>query len=951
MYPHSLYLANGPSFAHYPAHIYQSHYNTTFNPTNLYHTPLITEPNNKEWFGKSFNVDYLLSLAHQKYNRQDYVGSLGILQDLYQVNPRHLAVLLLLGCTCYSLQLYPLSIHYNQLILSLDPQFAEAYSNLGTTHRALAQPHIVPAPPINLKFVPISLPMIPSDPIGNLDLAEKYYKTAISLRPGYWDANINLAGLLCSKGQLVESLHVYLAMESLMESEFAADHRFDLLVLGQDIEADCDYFLALFNTEQKRRHVIIHAQSSGTKIPAQEFTPDRRRDFYFAKANLYCSLNDFLKAKQEYFKGLAAIGLDISHVYLSKDALPLPLVSPEQANMMVHNPPVNNPIYHTITSSILQSLAKMYQDVSEPILAIKLYYVALGILPTSNTCNNLGILLAPHRIEESIRWYEFGLSIDPGHVHLYTNLGSALKDRGQLEQGLSCYQRAISIQPDFYIALANLANVYKDLGRIEEAVDLYRRALVVKPSFTEAFCNFVNSLLFICDWRGRTENLERIREITEQQLKQGLSVVPYTVPTVLPFHTFTYASLSAWMVREISRRNANRVLWNVLSSGWFPGFPKSFDRLKLTETGSYPYPYPVPSLPDNTPLRIGYVSSDFTNHPLAHLMQSVFGFHDRKKFKVYCYSLSANDHSPYRATIERNADVFVDVSSWSTQQIVEHIAYVDQIHILCNLNGYTKGGKNEIFAARPCAIQISLMGFANTMGAGKVNDPEHMTPEDILNEDPLQLDQKCDEDLRFFSQLKDRWIDYFVVDEIACPRKFVCGEPLEEDELVTGQLICRGPINKSNDANRIYTEGMIYLLETYFVNDHKQGFREAEDPEIDTIMQQLLEMPGPTLSPTLSLGHGHNKIWRTEQLRRLRMRREMFPDLPEDYVIFANFNQLYKIDPNIFATWMQILKRIPRSILWLLRFPPVGEKHLKRMAFELVGEEVASRVVFTGLFT
>lgn len=28
-------------------------------------------------------------------------------------------------------------------------------------------------------------------------------------------------------------------------------------------------------------------------------------------------------------------------------------------------------------------------------------------------------------------------------------------------------------------------------------------------------------------------------------------------------------------------------------------------------------------------LRVGYVSSDFGNHPLSHLMQSVFGMHDR----------------------------------------------------------------------------------------------------------------------------------------------------------------------------------------------------------------------------------------------------------------------------------------------------------------------------------
>ena len=33
-------------------------------------------------------------------------------------------------------------------------------------------------------------------------------------------------------------------------------------------------------------------------------------------------------------------------------------------------------------------------------------------------------------------------------------------------------------------------------------------------------------------------------------------------------------------------------------------------------------------------LRIGYVSSDFCNHPTSHLMQSVPGFHNRSKVEV-----------------------------------------------------------------------------------------------------------------------------------------------------------------------------------------------------------------------------------------------------------------------------------------------------------------------------
>lgn len=34
-----------------------------------------------------------------------------------------------------------------------------------------------------------------------------------------------------------------------------------------------------------------------------------------------------------------------------------------------------------------------------------------------------------------------------------------------------------------------------------------------------------------------------------------------------------------------------------------------------------------------------------------------------------------------------------------------------------NLNGYTKGARNEIFALRPAPVQTSYMGFPATTGA------------------------------------------------------------------------------------------------------------------------------------------------------------------------------------------------------------------------------------------
>lgn len=47
-----------------------------------------------------------------------------------------------------------------------------------------------------------------------------------------------------------------------------------------------------------------------------------------------------------------------------------------------------------------------------------------------------------------------------------------------------------------------------------------------------------------------------------------------------------------------------------------------------------PYSYPRSLKDSGGRLRIGYVSSDFGNHPTSHLMQSVPGFHDHSRVEV-----------------------------------------------------------------------------------------------------------------------------------------------------------------------------------------------------------------------------------------------------------------------------------------------------------------------------
>jgi Glycosyl transferase family 41 len=88
------------------------------------------------------------------------------------------------------------------------------------------------------------------------------------------------------------------------------------------------------------------------------------------------------------------------------------------------------------------------------------------------------------------------------------------------------------------------------------------------------------------------------------------------LPPVQPFHAMAYP-FSAELALAISTKYANYCMLTATRMA----VPK------------LPHP-PARRLAAGERLRVAYVSSDFGNHPLSHLMGSVFGLHDRSRVEV-----------------------------------------------------------------------------------------------------------------------------------------------------------------------------------------------------------------------------------------------------------------------------------------------------------------------------
>jgi predicted O-linked N-acetylglucosamine transferase (SPINDLY family) len=88
---------------------------------------------------------------------------------------------------------------------------------------------------------------------------------------------------------------------------------------------------------------------------------------------------------------------------------------------------------------------------------------------------------------------------------------------------------------------------------------------------------------------------------------------------------------------------------------------------------------------------------------------------------------------------------------------------------------------------------------------------------------------------------------------------------------------------------KFYTEQIVYLPDTYQVNDSRRGVPQ-------------------NIPSRAACG------------------------LPEKGFVFCNFNAGYKLTPAAFAGWMRILKQVPNSVLWLLELHPRFAENLRREA-------------------
>ena len=104
------------------------------------------------------------------------------------------------------------------------------------------------------------------------------------------------------------------------------------------------------------------------------------------------------------------------------------------------------------------------------------------------------VLHALGRTDDAVAAYNRALALVPDRVEVLTNRGNALHDLGQFAEALADYDRALQQMPGLAMLHNNRGNTLRALQRPAEALASLDRALAIEPGFHEARINRGNLL-------------------------------------------------------------------------------------------------------------------------------------------------------------------------------------------------------------------------------------------------------------------------------------------------------------------------------------------------------------------------------------------------------------------------------------------------------------------------
>src|SRR5258708_16908069 len=327
---------------------------------------------------------------------------------------------------------------------------------------------------------------------------------------------------------------------------------------------------------------------------------------------------------------------------------------------------------------------------------------------------NLGLVLRRQRkLDQAVTALEEAVRCDPRLPEPRINLGLAYYESGRFEHAAAAYNRALALRPDYPEAYLNLGAVLHAEQRYDEARSAYQRALSIRPDYAEAHYSLGMTLFDT----GKLDDAEAAfrgalaADPGHAAARDGLALI---------LQVMGRTSAAAALYRQgvaAGQHAAARYL--TLCSLYDPDADleaRYLEERRAEDQFARPL-YARPRSHVNTPdperrLRVGYLTSDFRDHPVGRNVEPLIANRERRRFEVIAYADVGKPDDTTRR-LQGLVDRWCSVAGLGDEEIAEKVRG-DSIDILVVLAAHFDKNHPLVCAYRPAPVQISFHDLVTT---------------------------------------------------------------------------------------------------------------------------------------------------------------------------------------------------------------------------------------------
>lgn len=302
---------------------------------------------------------------------------------------------------------------------------------------------------------------------------------------------------------------------------------------------------------------------------------------------------------------------------------------------------------------------------------------ALALAESGNDAARQGLY------QEAAYLFRAALRFDPDNAPLYNNLGLSLSECGRQLEAFEAFSQALRLAPESPIIHNSMGNLCFLLYRMQEAIAHYQQAVRLDSTYVPPYINLGRAWRMCGDERrclGMSQQAVELDPDNTAALENYLFSLNY------------FDMPPDWIAAEHVRLA-----------------PVAYG----AETA-----VPVPEAEINRTVRIGFVSPDFKNHPVAQFMLPVLRALHRR-LEIVCYAQVA---CPDTMTDQlRKVGCAWRSTVGMPDTVMAALIREDRIDILIDLAGVTEGNRLGVFARKPAPVQCTWLGYPNTTGLSQID--------------------------------------------------------------------------------------------------------------------------------------------------------------------------------------------------------------------------------------